>query len=81
MPAVAFDDSELERLAAFRAVARQVRDASIIDGARTVKITITGHKRGEPIDADRLAQARERSAEDKVQRLDAVCVRPLDAGR
>ena len=52
MPAEAFDDNALERLAAFRDVARQVRDASIIDEARTIKLTIFARKRGEPIGAD-----------------------------
>lgn len=52
MPAEAFDDNELERLAAFRDVARQVRDSSIMNEGRTIKLTIFGRKRGEPIGAD-----------------------------
>ena len=52
MPAEAFDDNALERLAAFRDVARQVRDSSIINEGRTIKLTIFGRKRGEPIGAD-----------------------------
>ena len=52
MPAQAFTDNELERLAAFRSVARQVRDASVIAEARSIRVTITGRKRGEPIDVD-----------------------------
>ena len=52
MPAEPFDAAELERLAAFRDVARQVRDASIIDQGRSISLTIFRRKYGEPIDDD-----------------------------
>ena len=52
MPAEAFDENELQRLAAFRTVARQVRDSSIINEGRTVSLTIFRRRDGVPIEDD-----------------------------